>query len=607
MLSREENLLKGRYRIETELGAGGMGAVYRAFDTLHEEPCALKELRLGHLPSEHKPCTPQDPDDTRIHHEHNPSTVTREKIIEQFLFEAKLLVKLDHPNLPKVRDYVAEGENYYLVMELIEGHNLAMMLASANGKPFPVKQVMGWTDQVMDALAYCHQRGVIHRDIKPSNMIITPSGKIYLVDFGVAKASFGGRALIESFTSGYSPPEQHTGKGYTDERSDIYALGATLYTLLTGREPPGAPERMNGTDIPSPRSVVPGIPSALSEAVMRAMEIEPQDRFQSVNDMRIALGRLLPRTLTPQPFTSRLRRWITPWQPPPIPLDPQAGYYPARIVADYYDNVYIAYINDQEEHGYVEKRYQTGEYTVIWSGRARPIALSVRHRPESTHIILLTWQKTAQRSQLIRIKMSENSAPDATSLWAESNPDKQIVSIATNGHDDLFGLFLSQRDKITEINRFRFDSDVWNPFLRLNIKSSVVGMAIGGYWFHILHDGGVTSIEADPTIPGQQYQTCQLASKPVCARADREGFVYVSDRENRLYAFDTKTGKNYWFKEFRRCRRFGVGSRQLYVLEEDSSHSWQLRSYRLGVLWGQAKCHILSQWNCKENKTQNNE
>jgi serine/threonine protein kinase len=167
----------------------------------------------------------------------------------QFLREAKILANLSHPNLPRVTDYFLEKTNgQYLVMDFVEGQDLQQMLEDRGG-PFSEGQAAEWASQISDALAYLHSQSppIIHRDIKPANIRITPAGKAVLVDFGIAKVfdpqvktTVGARAV----SPGYSPVEQY-GIGKTDRRTDIYALGATLYTLLTGVEPPESTQRGN--------------------------------------------------------------------------------------------------------------------------------------------------------------------------------------------------------------------------------------------------------------------------------------------------------------------------------------------------------------------------
>ncbi|HOG48673.1 MAG TPA: serine/threonine-protein kinase, partial [Anaerolineae bacterium] len=250
--------------------------------------CAIKEFRLGHLPTE---AERRSSDHTRVWAPGREAGATREQAVEQFTREARLLAALDHPNLPKVTDYVAVNDGCFLVMPLVEGRDLAAVLEEAGGQPLPEAQVLAWIDQVLDVLAYCHAQGVIHRDVKPANMIVTPQGKVYLVDFGIAKpVGHVGTALgARATTPGYSPPEQY-GQGRTDARSDIYAVGATLYALLTGQEPVGVFDRVTGRDMPSPRSLAPAVSAHVAAAVMRALAILPDERFQSVEELRAALA-----------------------------------------------------------------------------------------------------------------------------------------------------------------------------------------------------------------------------------------------------------------------------------------------------------------------------
>ena len=207
-----------RYRIVRLLGEGGFGAVYRAWDTNLRIPCAVKES-YGISPDEAR----------------------------QFLREAQMLANLRHPGLPKVTDHFSiPGQGQYLVMELVEGEDLEEIRTHQGGM-LNVRDTLTWIEQILDAVEYLHkqQPPVIHRDIKPANIRITPQGQAILVDFGIAKlydahikTTVGARAVTE----GYSPIEQY-GQGKTDERSDIYALGATLYTLLTGKVPPESIQR----------------------------------------------------------------------------------------------------------------------------------------------------------------------------------------------------------------------------------------------------------------------------------------------------------------------------------------------------------------------------
>ena len=266
--------LQARYRIVRQLGRGGMGAVYEAVDERLGITVALKET----LSSE----------------------VSMRKQFEQ---EARLLASMQHPALPRVSDHFVEDQRAFLVMQFIGGVDLAKIIAQQPG-PFPRDQVIAWADQLLDALIYLHShdRQVIHRDIKPHNLKLTASGQIALLDFGLARAQPTDQSLTASraffgYTKHYAPLEQIQDQR-TDTRSDIYALGATLYHLLTGIKPPDAmvratalinsdPDPLKPADLIHP-AVGPQIAAILSKAMAQRSE----DRFASASDFREALRRM---------------------------------------------------------------------------------------------------------------------------------------------------------------------------------------------------------------------------------------------------------------------------------------------------------------------------
>ncbi len=264
-------MLQNRYRIVQPLGQGGMGAVYRAYDTRLNIEVAIKEM------------IPQPGLD--------PQTLAGFR--QQFHQEAQVLALLDHPNLVRVTDYFEESGNAYLVMNFVVGENLNDVIARRGALPEP--EVLAIAAQLLDALAYCHRKGVIHRDIKPQNIIIRRDGRPVLVDFGLVKLwdpnSPYTKTVVRGFgTPGYAPLEQY-GRGSTDPRSDLYSLGATLYHALTGRVPLGVTDRVAFPhQFPSPRSVNPRISVRTEEAILRAMAIQPEARFRSAAEMAQALG-----------------------------------------------------------------------------------------------------------------------------------------------------------------------------------------------------------------------------------------------------------------------------------------------------------------------------
>ncbi len=261
-------VLHDRYRIAKELGRGGFGAVYQAWDISLNKSCALKEnLEVG------------------------------EDAKRQFAREATVLAGLTHPNLPRVTDHFSiEGQGQYLVMDFVQGEDLMSLMQ--RGEQVTQEQATQWILQVSEALSYMHRRKppVVHRDIKPANIRITPSGRAVLVDFGLVKiydpskrTTIGARAI----TPGYSPPEQY-GQGNTDSRTDIYSLGATLYTLLTRQEPLESVQRVVGDTVKPAHVANPEVSKALGLAVGKAMALNPEERFATVDEFIAAIKDSLP-------------------------------------------------------------------------------------------------------------------------------------------------------------------------------------------------------------------------------------------------------------------------------------------------------------------------
>lgn len=268
-------ILQNRYRVERLIGRGGMGAVYEAVDERLGHRVALKE-----------------------------TLVTDEPLRRAFEREARILAGLHHHVLPGVSDHFVEEEGQYLVMRFIPGDDLGEALARQGG-PFPVAQVLAWGERLLDALDYLHshQPPIVHRDIKPQNLKVTARGEIILLDFGLAKGGDVGvtetltMRSVYGYTPRYAPPEQIQGVG-TEPRSDLYALGATLYHLVTGVKPADARERAAAAfnrhpDPLRPAHVVtPGVPLGLSALLGQALALAVEERPTSAATMRQHLGRI---------------------------------------------------------------------------------------------------------------------------------------------------------------------------------------------------------------------------------------------------------------------------------------------------------------------------
>lgn len=263
-----DTILQGRYRIIRPLGRGGMGAVYEAADIRLSRNVALKETLV-------------ETDDLR----------------RAFEREARLLANLRHPALPKVLDHFSEGTGSFLVMEFIPGEDLGVML-EREGRSFAPVEVLRWAEQLLDALEYLHRLDppVLHRDIKPSNLKLISRSHLVLLDFGLAKGSAGqmtrtGSESLLGYSPNYSPLEQMQGTG-TDERSDLYSVGATLYHLLTGVKPVDALSRATALVSNQPDPLRPAheinaeVATYVSAALMRAMALSIENRPRTVSEMR---------------------------------------------------------------------------------------------------------------------------------------------------------------------------------------------------------------------------------------------------------------------------------------------------------------------------------
>ena len=271
-------VLRGRYKIRERIGQGGMGSIYLADDTrLKGRECALKEVEYDRaLPEK-----------------------IRDEAREQFLREATVLARLDHPNLPKVSDFFSHGARDYLVMDYVPGSDLRtlMMQARRNKKFLPEKEVLGWAEQISNALTFLHMQDppIVHRDLKPSNLKLMPQGLIKLVDFGLVKILAPEEITITIIqgqgTALYTPLEQYGGSdSHTDIRSDIYSFGATLYHLLTNESPADARKRFLQPDSLMPlRQINPAIAARTERAVLWAMSLHPDERPSTIDEFRQSL------------------------------------------------------------------------------------------------------------------------------------------------------------------------------------------------------------------------------------------------------------------------------------------------------------------------------
>ncbi len=285
----------GHYRILDRIGAGGMGEVYRARDSRLERDVALKILPADRLADE---------------------TVRR-----RFRKEAHALSRLSHPHIATVHDFDSQDGVDFLVMELIRGEGLEEKLRSG---PLPEKEVLRLGAQLARGLLAAHEHGVVHRDLKPSNLCLTEDGLLKILDFGLARVeapvsdTSGPTETAEPAIVGtvpYMAPEQIWGRG-VDPRTDIYAAGNVLYEMATGEHPFAEAHGPLLTDAilhqapSSPRQLEPQLSPGLEFVILKALEKEPERRYQSAKDLLLDLERLAaPSVITASPARPRLRRW----------------------------------------------------------------------------------------------------------------------------------------------------------------------------------------------------------------------------------------------------------------------------------------------------------
>jgi serine/threonine protein kinase/Tol biopolymer transport system component len=266
----------GRYHIIEQLGQGGMAQVYRALDTRLQVDVAIKILLTDVF-----------------------SAQQLEEVLNRFEREARALARLSHPNIVKVTDYGEYEQLPYFVMEYFPGGSLKRLLE----KPIPFDVAAKILVPVAEALEYAHQNGIIHRDVKPANMLITRTGSLMLADFGVAKLldHTGGQTLTGSSVSigtpEYMAPEQAVASS-VDHRADIYSLGVTYFEMVTGQRPFSADAPMAvvlkhiSDPLPSPSTIIPGLPRMAEQVIFKALAKQPGDRYQTMSEFAEALTRM---------------------------------------------------------------------------------------------------------------------------------------------------------------------------------------------------------------------------------------------------------------------------------------------------------------------------
>lgn len=255
------SLVDGKYKILNKVGQGGMSVVYLAMNEKANKQWAVKEVRKDGIKD-------------------------FEVVKQGLVAETDILKRLSHPNLPSIIDVIDTDESFIIIMDYIQGNSLNKALDEFGAQP--QENVIAWAKQLCDVLGYLHSRtpAIIYRDMKPANIMLKPDGNVTLIDFGTAR-EYKEKNLADTTclgTVGYAAPEQFGGMGQTDARTDIYCLGATLYHLVTGKNPCEPPY-----EIKPIREVNPSLSSGFERIILKCTQRDPNDRYQSAAELMYAL------------------------------------------------------------------------------------------------------------------------------------------------------------------------------------------------------------------------------------------------------------------------------------------------------------------------------
>ena len=259
----------GPYRIIEQLGQGGMATVFKAYHAALDRYVAIKVL--------------------------HPAFKEEPNFLSRFQREARVVARLEHPNIVPIYDFAEHKGQPYLVMKFIEGQTLK---AHMNEKPLTKEEAVQIVDDVGGALAYAHKQGVLHRDVKPSNVLLSPDGSIYLADFGLARMAQAGASTLSKDvmlgTPQYISPEQGQGARDLDQGTDIYSFGVLLYEMVVGRVPFNADTPFSiihdhiYTPLPLPSTVNPNVPEVVERVLLKSLAKDRKDRFETVEQQVLA-------------------------------------------------------------------------------------------------------------------------------------------------------------------------------------------------------------------------------------------------------------------------------------------------------------------------------
>lgn len=482
----------GRYQILEELGRGGMGRVYKAYDTDIKEHVALKLL--------------------------NPEIAADEGIIERFRNELKFARRISHRHVCRMFDLGKSEETAYISMEFVSGEDLKTLLKRVG--QLPVKRTVDIAEQVAEGLAEAHRLGVVHRDLKPQNVMIDRDGNARIMDFGIAR-SVKGRGITDAGviigTPDYMSPEQFEGQE-ADQRSDIYSFGAVLYEMVIGEPPfegetPLVVAAKHKTEQPrDPHEINPQIPEALSRLILRCLEKEPERRFSSADEILTDLktiAKMLPgtrRTVT-EKLAKRPRRrsgllWIAgttagaviiaafayiffgraskpevvrPSQAAAVPYKSSIAVLPFQDLSPQRDQeAFSTGITDD----LITKLASVGQLKVISRTsvmRFKSTDMDIREIGRELGVETILEGSIQREKDNIRVNVKLSKAQDGSNIWAESY-DRKVESIFTIQDEISKAVVNALRIELVAgqdymlVKRYTQDPDAYNLYLegRLN-------------------------------------------------------------------------------------------------------------------------------------------
>lgn len=285
----------GTYTVGKVLGQGGFGITYMGSDTRLRRLVAIKEFFLQGCIRRGNFVTISTP---------SISPTDFESMKQRFLQEGRALARFSHPSIVQVYDVFEENGTAYLVMEFLRGKPLSKILEERGGR-MEEGEAVGYIAKVCEALEVVHQAGIVHRDIKPDNIMVCDDGRVVLIDFGAAR-EFAARTTQSHtviLTPGYAPLEQYSTRAERGPFTDIYAVAATLYHLLTGEVPVPAPDRRVGVELPDVRQLNPRVSPSVAQAIMKGLEMEPRQRPQNVRAFMdlLRVSTVTPTAASPKP------------------------------------------------------------------------------------------------------------------------------------------------------------------------------------------------------------------------------------------------------------------------------------------------------------------